>query len=181
MIFTWCSRDHIPASRSTINPRSTRGFHVVFTWFSRGVYGIKKFRPLDQQLTLERVRIFPLLFCLGQIPIFSQIPGYFQNHAFFHLWTNPGLFSKITTFSKITLFFKNHTFWTNPGFFKITRFFHLWTNLKFCFGQIPDFTLSRDFTFDKFRILHYPGILPWTNPEFCTLGEIRTILKLPCF
>ena len=124
MIFTWCSRDHhIPASRSTINPRSTCGFHVVFTWFSRGAYGIKKFRPLDQQLTLERVRIFPLLFCLGQIQIFSQIPGYFQNHAFFHLWTNPGLFSKITTFSKITLFSK------------ITPF-----------GQIPVFSKSRVFS-----------------------------------
>ena len=144
MIFTWCSRDHhIPASRSTINPRSTRGFHVVFTWFSRGVYGIKKFRPLDQQLTLERVRIFPLLFCLGQIPIFSQIPGYFQNHAFFHLWTNPGLFSKITTFSKITLFSKITPFGQIPN--------SAWTNLEFCM--------------DKSQILH--GQIPnstWTNP-----------------
>ena len=147
MIFTWCSRDHhIPASRSTINPRSTRGFHVAFTWFSRGVYGIKKFRPLDQQLTLERVRIFPLLFCLGQIPIFSQIPGYFQNHAFFHLWTNPGLFSKITTFSKITLFQKSHLL-DKSRFFQNHAFFPpmdksqilLWTNSRFYI--IPGFYL----------------------------------------
>ena len=169
MIFTWCSRDHIPASRSTINPRSTRGFHVVFTWFSRGVYGIKKFRPLDQQLTLERVRIFPLLFCLGQIPIFSQIPGYFQNHAFFHLWTNPGLFSKITTFSKITLFSKITPFGQIPVFSK-SRVFST-------YGQISNFAL------DKFQILHYPGILPLTNSGFYIipgfyLGQIPNFAHL---
>ena len=147
MIFTWCSRDHhIPASRSTINPRSTRGFHVVFTWFSRGVYGIKKFRPQDQQLTLERVRIFPLLFCLGQIPIFSQIPGYFQNHAFFHLWTNPGLFSKITTFSKITLFSKITPFGQIPVFSK-SRVFPLIDDV---IGEIPIFSETRYFKFMGF-------------------------------
>ena len=131
MIFTWCSRDHhIPASRSTINPRSTRGFHVVFTWFSRGVYGIKKFRPLDQQLTLERVRIFPLLFCLGQIPIFSQIPGYFQKSQLFqksHFFQKSHLLDK-------SRFFQNHAFfppmdksqillWTNSRFYIIPGFY----------------------------------------------------------
>ena len=173
MIFTWCSRDHhIPASRSTINPRGTRGFHVVFTWFSRGVYGIKKFLPLDQQLTLER--IFPQLFCLGQIPVFSksrvfstygQIPGYFQKSQLFqksHFFQKSHLLDK-------SRFFQNHAFFPPMDKSQIL----LWTKSRF--------TLSRDFTLDKFRILHYPGILPWTNPEFCTLGEFCTILKLPCF
>ena len=119
MIFTWCSRDHhIPASRSTINPRSTRGFHVVFTWFSRGVYGIKKFRPQDQQLTLERVRIFPLLFCLGQIPIFYSNSGLFSKSRVFSTYGQiPGYFQKSQLFQK-SYFFKNHTFWTNPGYSK---------------------------------------------------------------
>ena len=124
MIFTWCSRDHhIPASRSTINPRSTRGFHVVFTWFSRGVYGIKKFRPQDQQLTLERVRIFPLLFCLGQIPIFYSNSGLFSKSRVFPPMDKSRVIFKNHNFFKNHTFSKNHTFWTNPGFFKITRFF----------------------------------------------------------
>ena len=146
MIFTWCSRDHhIPASRSTINPRSTRGFHVVFTWFSRGVYGIKKFRPLDQQLTLEWVSIFPRLFCLGQISIlvkfrvifkitrfstYGQIPGYFQKSQLFqksHFFQKSHLLDK-------SRFFQNHSFfppmdksqillWTNSRFYIIPGFY----------------------------------------------------------
>ena len=119
MIFTWCSRDHhIPASRSTINPRGTRGFHVVFTWFSRGVYGIKKFLPLDQQLTLER--IFPQLFCLGQIPVFSK-------SRIFPLWTNPRYFPLWRNPSFIPL-------WTNPRYFPLwtnPRYFPLWTNPRY--------------------------------------------------
>ena len=128
----------------------------MFTWFSRGV--LKKFRPLDQQLTLERI-FSP---CLGQITVFSQIPGYFQNHAFFHLRTNLEF-----CFGQIPDFTLSRDFTLDK--FRILHYPGI------LHEQIPDFTLSQDFTFDKFRILHYPGILPWTNPEF------RAILKLPCF
>ena len=124
MIFTWCSRDHhIPASRSTINPRSTRGFHVAFTWFSRGVYGINKFRPLDQQLTLERVRIFPLLFCLGQNPNFLvKFRVIFKITRFSTYGQIPGYFQKSQLFQKSHFFQKSHLL-DKSRFFKITRFF----------------------------------------------------------
>ena len=148
MIFTWCSRDHhIPASRSTINPRSTRGFHVVFTWFSRGVYGIKKFRPQDQQLTLERVRIFPLLFCLGQIPIFYSNSGLFSKSRVFSTYGQiPGYFQKSQLFQKSHFFQKSHLL-DKSRFFQNHAFFPpidksqilLWTNSRFYI--IPGFYL----------------------------------------
>ena len=139
MIFTWCSRDHhIPASRSTINPSSTCGFHVMFTWFSRGV--LKKFRPLDQQLTLERIfppaldksrilhypgifpksPIFQKSHVFPKIPNFSKITHFFQNPQFFKNYT---FFSKIPNFSKITHFFQKPKFYKSPFFAETWVFF----------------------------------------------------------
>ena len=77
---------------------------------------------------------------------FGQIPGYFQNHAFFHLddvngqipgffknpdFTNPRFFSKNPDFTN-PRFFKNPDF-TNPRFFQKPRFY------KSPFFQKPGF------------------------------------------
>ena len=130
MIFTWCSRDHhIPASRSTINPSSTRGFHVMFTWFSRGV--LKKFLRTN------------LEFYLGQIPDFTlsrilheQIPDFTLSRDFtldkFQILHYPEF---CMNKSRI-LHYPGILPWTNSGFYIIPGFYH---------GQIPNFAHFGEF------------------------------------